>query len=243
MTLRIKGATTFKGLTTVGPALTAIPGLQLWLDASDASTITIGTGVSQWNDKSGNGNNATQATGSAQPTVQTAAQNGRNTIRFTAASLQVMALTSTINLTSTGYTFLGVIRRGGPSGTNILPIVTSSSNNRVYVPMWFSDGNLYMTGTAQQTYTSSAQSSTTYNQFSGTYNSAGTSGAMYFNGSSLSVTSGASGTVTMSFDQIGRSIDGYANGEIAEILLYNSVLSTANRQAVEAYLKAKWATP
>ena len=40
----------------------------LWLDAADASTITIATGVSQWNDKSGNGWNATQVTSANQPT-------------------------------------------------------------------------------------------------------------------------------------------------------------------------------
>ena len=32
-------------------------------------------------------------------------------------------------------------------------------------------------------------------------------------------------------------------GSIAEIIIYKSSLSTTNRQAVEAYLKAKWGTP
>lgn len=40
----------------------------LWLDAADASTITLnGTTVSQWNDKSGNGRNAVQVTAASQP--------------------------------------------------------------------------------------------------------------------------------------------------------------------------------
>lgn len=44
----------------------------LWLDATDASTITLnGTTVSQWNDKSGNGRNATQSTAANQPTYVT----------------------------------------------------------------------------------------------------------------------------------------------------------------------------
>lgn len=43
-----------------------------WYDASDADTITIGTtGVSQWDDNSGNGNHATQGTASRQPTYTT----------------------------------------------------------------------------------------------------------------------------------------------------------------------------
>ena len=42
--------------------------LSLWLDASDASTITLnGSTVSQWNDKSGNARHATQATAANQP--------------------------------------------------------------------------------------------------------------------------------------------------------------------------------
>lgn len=40
----------------------------LWLDANDTSTITLnGSTVSQWNDKSGNGRNAVQATAANQP--------------------------------------------------------------------------------------------------------------------------------------------------------------------------------
>lgn len=40
----------------------------LWLDAADASTVTTVSGaVSQWNDKSGNGRNAVQATAGLRP--------------------------------------------------------------------------------------------------------------------------------------------------------------------------------
>ena len=59
------------GLTSQLPNFTSplqIPGCQLWLDASDSTTITIATGVSQWNDKSGNAYNFTQVTGASQPT-------------------------------------------------------------------------------------------------------------------------------------------------------------------------------
>ena len=44
-------------------------GFTLWLDAEDNTTITHSSNaVSQWNDKSGNGNHATQATSSKMPT-------------------------------------------------------------------------------------------------------------------------------------------------------------------------------
>jgi hypothetical protein len=55
----------------------------LWLDAADASTVTTVSGaVSQWNDKSGNGRNATQATAGSRPTVASASQNSLNGISF-----------------------------------------------------------------------------------------------------------------------------------------------------------------
>ena len=45
-----------------------ISGLGLWLDGADSSSITTVTGVSQWNDKSGNGYNLTQGSTGSQPT-------------------------------------------------------------------------------------------------------------------------------------------------------------------------------
>jgi hypothetical protein len=47
-----------------------------WLDAATSSTITIATGVSSWADKKGGGVNATQATGSLQPTYAATAFPG-----------------------------------------------------------------------------------------------------------------------------------------------------------------------
>jgi hypothetical protein len=53
-----------------------------WLDASQSSTITIGTGVSEWRDAAGGSIKATQNTGNNQPAYQTAQQNGRNSVYF-----------------------------------------------------------------------------------------------------------------------------------------------------------------
>jgi hypothetical protein len=44
-----------------------LTGKAFWYDASDASTITVATGVSEWRDKSGNALHLSQATGSLQP--------------------------------------------------------------------------------------------------------------------------------------------------------------------------------
>jgi len=64
----------------------SISGLYAWYDAADATTITQGTGVSSWADKSGNGRTCSQATGANQPAYVLAGQNGKNVIDFASAS-------------------------------------------------------------------------------------------------------------------------------------------------------------
>jgi hypothetical protein len=55
----------------------------LWLDAADASTITISTGgISEWRDKSGNSRHATQSNTTRRPTVSAGALNGYNVATF-----------------------------------------------------------------------------------------------------------------------------------------------------------------
>jgi len=54
---------------------------ELWLDADDASTLTMsGSNVTQWDDKSGNARHFSQGTASLQPTTGTV--NGKTSILF-----------------------------------------------------------------------------------------------------------------------------------------------------------------
>jgi hypothetical protein len=56
--------------------------LALWLDADDASTITLnGSTVSQWDDKSGNNFNFANATASGQPAYLATGLNGKPSLR------------------------------------------------------------------------------------------------------------------------------------------------------------------
>ena len=55
----------------------------LWLDAADTSTVTTVSGaVSQWNDKSGNGRNATQGTAGSRPAYSSTGFNSRPGVSF-----------------------------------------------------------------------------------------------------------------------------------------------------------------
>lgn len=67
------------------PAFTPadLPGLYVWLDASDAGTLTIDSGtVSAWADRSGNARHAIQGTAAIRPAFQAAGLNGKPSVRF-----------------------------------------------------------------------------------------------------------------------------------------------------------------
>ncbi len=73
-----------------------IDGLRLWLDASDGSTIqTSGGLVTQWDDKSGFGNHATQTDVARQPVVGGGVIGGQNSIRLDAAGIGNFTSTAT----------------------------------------------------------------------------------------------------------------------------------------------------
>ena len=85
---QIEGYLTWKwglsGFSTI-PSPLSVPGCVLWLDASDTSTITLsGSSVTQWNDKSGTGNNMTPFSTFSNATVSSNFQNQLNVLDFSA---------------------------------------------------------------------------------------------------------------------------------------------------------------
>lgn len=89
-----------------------LSGLQLWLDASDASTITDAGGgaVSQWSDKSGNAHHFTQPVAGNRPTTGTRTQNGLNVIDFVRASAQFLDGGDVLDLGANAFSIFGVVK-------------------------------------------------------------------------------------------------------------------------------------
>ena len=72
---------TFLSKTTPWSPVALGSALSLWLDAADASTITLnGSTVSQWSDKSGNGRHLAQSSAALQPAYVTTAINSKPTV-------------------------------------------------------------------------------------------------------------------------------------------------------------------
>ena len=220
-----------------------LTGLQLWLDANDASTLfqdaakttAAGDGdvVGAWADKSGQGNDATQATTAQKPTLQDGIINGRSIVRGDATD-DVMEI-SVGPLTNVAI-FVVAKRRV----TNSLGYVLSNggtSSFRLVFP-------------------------TTLNSIINSYNSVGsqvTGGFVELNtnlyiakydgvNNILVVNNGtpdsnAVAALAHTWTNIfARNDTGTStvDSDIAEMLIYNTALSDEDIALVETYLSAKW---
>lgn len=206
----------------------------LWLDASDAATITSAGGlVSQWNDKSGNAKHAT-ATGTAKPTTGVTTQNGLNVLDFEGTN-NIMASAASASQPWTAFVVAKsnatpLEYRSAFSGTGVRMYALDKDNS--YKRYIFAGSIVY----------GATVSYTSWSVVAAKINSS--SSAVYLNGSSDGT--GNAGANALADCRVGGVPENTQNrwkGSIAEIVLYPSALSDANRNAVEAYLRNKWGTP
>ena len=219
----------------VAPAFapTDIAGCQLWLDASDATTISIGTGVSQWNDKSGQGNNATQEVGANQPSYQTAIQNGLNVVRFDGSNDVLNASSVTTGNNKTIF-------------IAYKPISVTENERVVFDSVTTTQAILYKDetqkySTAFGTLFTSATNIASSPQFNTILHS-GASSEIKLNGSSIGT--GNFGTNAFNGFRLAAARGTAAlhmEMDVYEVIIYNSVLSGADQTSVETYLSTKWA--
>jgi hypothetical protein len=219
-----------------------ISGLLAWFESSDSTNYSLSGGaVLQWSDLSGNNNHLRQATLANRPTIQAAAQNGRNTLRFTAASSQKMLLNSEIDVES-AYTLAAVVRNGGPAGTGQVFLLGHSANSDRWAPNWWpGDSRLYWTNSGGIAQSDAVADTASYHVIILTLT--GSTATAELDGADIYDTYAPSANATALFDQIGEGDGSFMNGEVGEIALYGSVLSAANRTVLYNYLKDKWGTP
>ncbi len=235
------------GLSAQGVTPDQIAGLSLWLKADSGVVLTSG-GVSQWLDASGNNNNAVQNTDSSyRPTLNPSVPelNGYPAVHFDGiddllngttmsglgnSSLSIFIISKGINTTqvnakylfaigdlSTGYTLF-------QGSGNELVIRNKGSNLSTGIPI---PNSGYPNSLIEiiKTLNTSVQ---------------------YFK-NSLFVNSNTSASNSASFTDGGYHIgDGngqFWSGEIAEIIVYQSALNSANRILVENYLFNKYSPP
>jgi hypothetical protein len=229
-----------------------IAGLQLWLDAADASTLYDATsdgslvaadgGVARWEDKSGNARHATQGNSDNRPLRKTNQQNGLDALLFDGTNDRFVLPSITI---PNSHSVFQVYRRAS-SGIQSFGI---ASTNAVALPpfpsVWAADNILYQISNADFTTHGTANTSTGYFVIS-TIRNGTTSIDMRRNAANVAtittgagVTNAASGT----WNAIASRDPSHNNrhsGNLCEIIVYDSALSDTDRNAVESYLMTKW---
>lgn len=204
-----------------------IAGLQLWLKA-DSLSLANNDPVASWTDASGNSNHATQGTSGAQPTFKTNILNGLPVVRFDGVNDM---LNLTTHLTSHAMTIIAVANKTG-TGTQAI-IVTDS--NEIYAEVstnWGSYLGDFLDGGSTLSSSFSVLSVVTRN-----YNDVD----LVKNGSLVTRVNGNT-WYTRSGTAIGADPSGvqFLGGDIAELLVYGSALSSTDRGNVEAYLQGKY---
>lgn len=209
---------------------------ELWLDASDFSTITQSSNiVSQWNDKSGMNHHVAQSNPSRRPTYSSSGFNGLPSIEF----LTNIWLDSLSNFSLSGnpnITIIACYKKTADSG-HILGIGDINTD----ILMVFDDinfrGVLYVSGNHGFSIPTTGDIILSYEKPVGAINLSNA----YINGAFRVPISSSSNTPNIAAApmRIGSSKFGWLFGSLAEIIIINNVDATT-RQKAEGYLAHKW---
>jgi hypothetical protein len=209
--------------------------MNVWYDADDAGTIVLnGFTVSQWNDKSGNGRNASQATTANQPTYKALGWQGRRAeITFDGSNDSLTFLSATI---SQPFEMWAVINL--PVDATADADLWGSSSPLLHCRPNWSLGNVtldYAGGTNLQ-----APRLTAGTYMWGVGYNAGSSFDRLNGAQRATANAGNNGLGANSL--IGKQVNGnnWLNVEIAELLITSGFLDNIRRQTLEGYFAWKW---
>jgi hypothetical protein len=216
-----------------GPRIlpTQISGCSLWLDGADPAGTgippSIGTSVSTWVDKSGNGRNGISG-GTSIPTFSNRGITYDGSGSYTTSYSAVLPAETLFVV----FRWSNIV--GGPgliTGTQWLQRI-------VYVEpaasRWLYFGGIASWGRWNTT----PLSSNVDYMFGVTWNSS--SVTMHLNGSPLATAGSAGNIGSFSGSPTNSVVGATFNGTMYEMIGYNTVLTTAQRQLVEGYLANKW---
>jgi hypothetical protein len=208
-------------------------GLVMWMDAADDSTFSYssGTTVSQWRDKSGlNYHMGPKVNGPTRSVVL----NSRKVLAFTAA--QTIG-NNTINLSTSANTVFVVSRLTGTTNGRVLTCNLDSSGNNwllghhggtyndYYAEGWVSDGGSF---------------DTNWRMYMGDWSGTSTDLAnLYSNGTAITTNSSAA-SQGPKYLGVNYYSDQVSTCEVAEIVVFDRVLSATERKQVHTYLGQKW---
>jgi hypothetical protein len=235
---------------------TSIAGMKGWWKVDALTPVSDGTIVTAWPDSSGNANTASswasgagafyysnvlrlaramKEEGASKPGDEGPVQLlvGKPVLRFNLGGSNAFAIATPFAMSS-GWTVFSVMRAQGLS-SDMCSLGDGATNANA---AGLSNGESYYVGQGQF-YQGGAAGDLDWHVLSST-----SSPSLYVDGVSQTLTTVGGPIGVGTFTTIGhRAPANYSSGEVAEILLYQGVLSTTDRQNVENYLKTKYALP
>ena len=239
--------------TGTGPL--SISNLKLWLRADTLTGTADGTAVSILKDQSGNGFDLSQGTAANRPIFKTGQANGRPVLRFNGltqymqgsftgsiTSKTMFVVTRLGTLTPTGSAYGGAAVTVQSSDGNYFDAIVyneytakrwmNGSDGFARTPAIIGPSDETAIGPHVITIRSTTSSYTLYRDGQQLQTTASYSPSTYTNGQfNLSARHTPGGTPVT---------NGYWNGDIAEVLVYDRALTEVERQKVEIYLRSKY---
>lgn len=247
-------AATAKPLPAV---LSSLSGVSLWLDGGDTSTLfqdtagttaatTAGQAVARWNDKSGNGNNATQSTSTQRPVL--AAKGTALVPSFDGSNDYLTLNPASLPQGTSASTQFGAISLDDPAPT---------STGYTWALSWGNSTAGQGRGAFGKTHMTSALAATvqaTLDVADGTWPAGGATAVVssYHASATLGVARNGrpyvSGAVTFNtgstIASVGRQVTGteWWYGSTSELIVFSKTLTATERRAMDEYLARKWST-
>lgn len=213
----------------------------LWLDAADLSTMSFSTNVSEWRDKSGNAQHASQATAANQPVYSAFGLNALPSVNFDGTNSWLDFATGFLNgetAVTAAMVMLGPLQTNdcifGPSNTFAqgLQIINV---NQISNPTTFRINAVSKITTGLWNTDSTAAIST--------MTASATLSAGWRNGAAVTAAD-SSGTTALNFNgvySLGRYQNTFAAAmNMSEFLIATRDISMPERVALEGYLGWKW---
>ena len=225
---------------------TQIPNLQGWYDAADPNATGIvpanGTTVTTWSDKSGNARTLGQSGSYALPTLTTNYINSLPSVNFTNTSgliTSAFAKSSNVsvfivgNILAAPTAYYGTIWGHFVNHDNDIQLRRNANTMAISWHTNNDNNNTLLTAIAGAPVLYSCTMSNGTGMF---MQQTTTSGTTTVSSTQALTWTAGSASVYVGLSESGEPIQSY----ISEIVYYQSVLSTGQRQAVEGYLAWKW---
>jgi hypothetical protein len=207
----------------------------MWLKA-DSLALADGAALTTWTDAGPNARNPTQATTQNKPLFKTALYNGLPAIRFDGVDDQLK--TANYGLSSASL-HVFIVCKLLAATTNVTAFDGLANQQCRFLRASSTSWNMSQ-GLAVPTLTGQTPEALhVYSlEFAGAAAAGRTDGGTAFTANSGTAT--AAGGITLGCKP---DLTGASNIDICEFIACTQILSTADRQATETYLKGKWGTP